>query len=134
MQNIVLGTALILMTAAANAAPPRDMGRGAPAPPTADGTEGVAVESTIPDHGTPSGMIDVIVPSLGVLGGWVSKDQATALKEMLPLTVELPINDAANACGVEAAALTMKGAGACIASSGSRVLSDGVIRQMKRKK
>ena len=113
----------------AHSAPPREMGRGAPAPPSADGMEGVAVDGTILDHSTPTGMISVTVPSLDVLGGWVSKSEAAELKERLPLTLELPVSDAANACGVDARVLS-RGIGACTANSGSRALADGVIKQM----
>lgn len=130
IMTVAAALSLGALAALAHSAPPREMGRGAPAPPSADGMEGAAVDGTIPDHSTPTGMISVTVPNLNVLGDWISKREAAALKDRLPLTLELPVSDAANACGVEARLLA-KGVGACIANSGSRVLADGVIRQMK---
>ena len=134
MRITIFAAALSLgaLAALANSAPPREMGRGAPAPRSTDGMEGMAVESTIPDHSTPTGKISVTVPSLDVLGGWVNKSEAAALKTRLPFTLELPVSIAANACGVEARILA-KGVGACTANSGSRVLADEMIRQLERK-
>jgi len=131
MRIMLVAAALSLGAVAtlARSAPPREMGRGAPAPPTADGMEGFAVDGTIPDHSTPTGKISVTVPSLDVLGGWVSKNQAAALRDKLPLTLQLPVSDAANACGVEARLLA-KGVGSCIANNGSRALAESVIKQM----
>lgn len=133
MHAMIVAAALSLgaVAALARSAPPRDMGRGAPAPPTTDGLQGAAVWTTIPDHSTPTGMINVTVPSLDVLGDWVSKDQAAMLKNRLPLTLQLPVSDAANACGVEVTVLAMNGAVPCIANSGSRMLADRVIKQME---
>lgn len=134
MHATTLTAALSLgaLAAIAHSAPPREMGRGAPAPPSADGMEGAAVENTIPDHSTPTGMIYVLVPSLDVLGGWVSKDQAARLKGKLPLTLQLPVSEAARACGVDARILAARAGGGCIANNGSRILADGVIKQMMR--
>lgn len=134
MHIMMVAAALSLGAVAtlAHSAPPREMGRGAPAPPSADGMEGVAVAGTIPDHSTPTGMISVTIPSLDVLGGWVNKSEAAMLKDRLPVTLELPVSAAANACGVEARVLA-KGIGACTANSGSRALADGVIGQIDRK-
>jgi hypothetical protein len=131
MRIMLVAAALSLGAVAtlARSAPPREMGRGAPAPPTADGMEGFAVDGTIPDHSTPTGKISVTVPSLDVLGGWVSKNQAAALRDKLPLTLQLPVSDAANACGVEARLLA-KGVGSCTANNGSRALAESVIKQM----
>lgn len=134
MRAMIFAAALSLgaLAALAHSAPAREMGRGAPAPPSAAGMEGAAVEDTIPDHSTPTGMIDVTVPSLDVLGGWVSKSEAAALRARLPVTLKLPVGDAANACGIEARVLA-KGLGACTANIGSRMLADGVVSQIGRR-
>lgn len=91
-------------------------------------------QNTMPDHGTPNGMVNVSVPSLDVLGGFVSKDQAAGLKDSLPMTVQMPIGIAASACGIEASDLAKAKKGStpsCTAKNGSRSLAEQVLKSAK---
>jgi hypothetical protein len=91
-------------------------------------------QNTMPDHGTPNGMVNVSVPSLDVLGDFVSKDQAAGLKDSLPMTVQMPIGIAASACGAEASDLAKAKKGttpSCTAKNGSRSLAEQVLKAAK---
>jgi hypothetical protein len=88
----------------------------------------------MPDPGTPNGMVNVSVPNVDVLGGFVSKDQAASLKDSLPTTIQLPIGIAASACGIEASDLAKAKKGSvpsCTARNGSRDLAEHVLKAAK---
>jgi hypothetical protein len=91
-------------------------------------------QNAMPDHGTANGMVNVSVSNLDVLGDFVTKDQAAALKDGFPITVQMPIGIAADACGVSAddLAKTKKGATpSCGARNGSRALAEQVLKAAK---
>jgi hypothetical protein len=88
-------------------------------------------QNAMPDHGTPNGMVNVSVPNVDVLGDFVTKDQAASLKDSLPMTVQLPIGIAANACGAEASDLAKVKPGttpSCTAKNGSRALAEQLLK------
>jgi hypothetical protein len=92
-------------------------------------------QNALPDHGTANGMVNVSVPNVDVLGDFVSKDQAASLKDGLPMTVQLPIGIAADACGVNASDLAKVKAGTvpgCTAKNGSRALAEQLLKQGKK--
>jgi hypothetical protein len=92
-------------------------------------------QNAMPDHGTPNGMVSVSVPNLDVLGDFVSKDQAAALKDELPLTIQMPLGVAADVCSVNAADLAKAKKGttpSCTARNGSRSLAEQVLKAAKK--
>jgi hypothetical protein len=91
-------------------------------------------QNAMPDHGTANGMVNVSVPDVDVLGDFVSKDQAATLKDGLPMTVQLPIGIAADACSVNADDLAKAKKGtvpSCTARNGSRALAEQVLKAAK---
>jgi hypothetical protein len=82
---------------------------------------------------TPRGMVNVTVPDVEVLGDFVNDDQAKALDEAgLPVSVEVAVGIAANACGIDTADLAKQkkdGTPSCTARNGSRALAEAVIKQ-----
>jgi len=92
-------------------------------------------QNAMPDHGTANGMVNVLVQNVDVLGDFVSKDQAAALKDGLPVTVQLPIGVAADACSVNASDLAKVKKGtvpSCTAKNGSRALAEQVLKAAKQ--
>ena len=90
-------------------------------------------QNAMPDHGTPNGMVNVAVPNAAVLGDFVTKDQAAALKDGFPITVQMPIGVAADACGASAEDLAKvkSGVPSCTARNGSRALAEQVLKAAK---
>lgn len=92
-------------------------------------------QNAMPDDGTANGMVNVSVPNLDVLGDFLSKDQAASLKDSLPITVQLPIGIAANACGTEASDLAKVKPGtvpSCTAKNGSRALAEQLLKASRK--
>ena len=105
-----------------------------PAPAARDAQDAAPAEDAQRDasdgSAKPSNMVSVTIPSVDVLGDFVSDSDAKALDSAgLPMTVDLPLGIAANACGADQADLAkrMKDGGAsCTAQNGSRALAEAV--------
>jgi hypothetical protein len=82
--------------------------------------------------GAAGNMVSVSIPSVDVLGDFVSDSDAKALDSAgLPMTVELPLGIAANACGIDQDELEKsmkKGGASCTARNGSRSLAEAVMK------
>lgn len=79
------------------------------------------------------GLVDVTIQNVEVLGDFLNDAQVAALNGIgLPVTVQVPVGIAANACGVDANVLAKQkkdGTASCTAQNGSRALAQSVIKQ-----